>query len=229
MQTRRITAVLPAGAVYVSGTVNGGAAVWTQGENNTWSAEAPRDSRDIYKVSLTIIGANGLSAQTGFTLYYGASNLITWRTQGDVDRASYLLSLWGPDGFSGTETEKAEYMGGLIGAYNAEDLNRVGAAAEYLSNRLDKLGYSVTVQAKTGWEARDVPTKAQTEQYLDNVSALREAIAVLPGTPPVPESMEGLTWQKANDIEQILFDINLLLGNIERGYIYSGEVYAGEV
>ena len=61
------------------------------------------------------------------------------------------------------------------------------------------------------------------------MSALREAIAVLPGTPPVPESIEGLTWQKANDIEQILFDINALLNNMESSFVYSGEVYSGEV
>ena len=52
---------------------------------------------------------------------------------------------------------------------------------------------------------------------------------MLPGTPPVPESIEGLTWQKANDIEQILFDINALLNNMENSFVYSGEVYSGEV
>lgn len=228
MSTRTISVSLPNAAVYVSGTVNGAAVTWTL-NGEAWEAIAKRDMQDVYRVAITAVTANGMSYDYALTLYYGASNLITWRTQADADRASYLLSLWGPDGFSGTETEKAEYMGGLIGAYNAEDLNRVGAAAEYLSNRLDKLGYSVTVQAKTGWEARDVPTKAQTEQYLDNVSALREAIAVLPGTPPVPESMEGLTWQKANDIEQILFDINALLNNMEDSFVCSGEVYSGEV
>lgn len=229
MLTRQITATLPAGSVYVSGTVNSVAATWTQGENNTWSAVVPRAENDIYHVSLTIIGTNGVSTKSEFTLYYGASSLITWRTQADVNRAKYLRSLWGPSGFTGTDEEKAEWLGNLIGCYNASDLNRVGAAVEYLTGWLNGLGYAVEATAKTNWTMKDTPTSGQMQQYLDAVSIIRSAIAVLPATPPVPEDMEKLTFNQANDIEQILTDVNLLLENIERSYIYSGEVYAGEV
>ena len=60
-------------------------------------------------------------------------NLITDRTQADVDRVQYLASV----GWENmTDAEKAEWSTPLKGAYNASDLNRVGAAVTYISNRL---------------------------------------------------------------------------------------------
>lgn len=69
--------------------------------------------------------------------------LITNRTSADVSRAKDLNK----KGFAAmTEAEKAEYLVGLKGAYNATDINRVGEACEYVANRLHQYGYAVDVQ-----------------------------------------------------------------------------------
>lgn len=115
-----------------------------------------------------------------------------------------------------------------IGHYNSEDLNRVGTAINYVAERLRGAGYSVPVSPKTDWSMADVPTEAQLDRYLDNVSALRAVLPVLPTTPEVPPDMEGLTWQEANDIEKILVDIDHLITNMTAAWFYSGELYAGE-
>lgn len=41
-------------------------------------------------------------------------------------------------------------------------------------------------------------------QYLRNMAAVRGALTLPEGTPEVPDTMEGLTWQEANAIEQLL-------------------------
>lgn len=84
-------------------------------------------------------------------------------------------------------------------------------------------------EEQAAWSQEDAPTTAQMKQYLANVEALRRAIAVLPTTPATPESMELLDYIRANEIEQILADVDDLLKNMAAAWYYSGEVYCGEV
>ena len=153
-------------------------------------------------------------------------SLITDRTQADVDRVRQLAQ----KGF-GTMTadEKTEWLNGLKGAYNASDLNRVGAAVAYVAGRLNGYGYAVTVNPKQDWTGSDIPTAGQMAAYLRDVAALRGTIAVMASTPPTPDSANGLTWQEANDIEQIILDVDELLTRMAAAWFYSGELYAGEV
>lgn len=159
-----------------------------------------------------------------------ALDLITDRTRADVDRVTYLAELWNPDtGWTGTSAELAEWMGGLRGAYNAVDLNRVGEAVSYIADRLTACGYAVSVSPKTDWATEDIPTPAQLTAYLSDVAAIRAVLAVLPTTPAVPGDMIGLTHREANAIEQILVDVDALISNMEQAWYYSGDLYAGEV
>lgn len=152
--------------------------------------------------------------------------LITDRTKADVDRVKELVSK-GYDAMSGAE--KAEWDGEMKGAYNAFDLNRVGLAVDYLTSRLRSYGISVATAPKTDWAMDDAPTISQMRKYLADVEALRSAIAVLPTTPVVPPDMDGLTYAEANDIEQILTDIDRLITNMTFAWFYSGDIYSGEV
>lgn len=113
--------------------------------------------------------------------------------------------------------------------YNASDLNRVGAAVQYVASRFAAQGYMVTVSPKTDWLASDIPTASELEMYRQNIAALRALLAVMPTTPEAPDSMAGLTYTEANDIEQILLDLDTLLTNAALAWYQSGEIYAGEV
>lgn len=113
--------------------------------------------------------------------------------------------------------------------YNASDLNRVGAAVQYVASRFAAQGYTVTVSPKTDWLASDIPTASELETYRQNIAALRALLAVMPTTPEAPDSMAGLTYTEANDIERILLDLDALLTNAALAWYQSGEIYAGEV
>lgn len=154
-------------------------------------------------------------------------NLITNRTQADVDRVAALAARVSAG--TATAAELAEWQSDLKGAYNASDLNRVGAAVAYVAGRLNGYGYAVTVSPKQDWTVSDIPTAGQMAAYLRDVATLRGAIAVLDRTPPTPDSASGLTWQEANDIEKILVDVDELLTRMAAAWFYSGELYAGEV
>lgn len=133
--TQTISAALPASTVYVSGTVNDVSVVWTNTGGEIWETMADRAADDIYHVELSIVSSTGASTTASFTLYYGLLNLITDRTQADIDYAVRLSQ----KGWSGmTAEEKADWESGLKGAYNASDLNRVGNAVVYVAGPTDQ-------------------------------------------------------------------------------------------
>lgn len=225
MQT--ISVSLPSTTVYVSGTVNDVAVTWTLAGNNTWEAIADRAEDDIYHVELTIINSLGTSTNTSFTLYYGL-NLITDRTQADVDRGLYLAGLWVGGTFTGTDDELAEWNSDLKGFYNASDLNRVGSAMNYVANRFTESGYHPVISPRIDWTEDDIPRESDMLHYLADLTALRSVLAVMPTTPEVPEDMDGLTYQEANNIEQILLDIDSLITRMMAAWFYCGDLYCGE-
>ena len=114
------------------------------------------------------------------------------------------------------------------GFYNASDLNRVGAAVEYIAGRFTALGYACPVTVKKDWLTTDAPTASQLETYRQNIVTLRSQIAVMQSTPEAPASMAGLNYVKANDIERILLAVEDTLRRLEKTFWYSGEIYSGE-
>ena len=152
--------------------------------------------------------------------------LVTDRTEADVSRYSELRDKgWAEM----TTAEKAEWVAGMKGAYNASDLNRVASAMAYLSQRFASAGYSVPVSSPTDWANGDIPRKDDLDTYLDDLRRIRAALAVMDTTPSAPGSMDYLTWAKANDIEKILVDVDDALGRLLLSPFYSGEIYSGEV
>lgn len=204
MSAQVLSVSLPSEIIYVSGTVNGTAYTWTLIEG-AWTATVERAADDTYAVALTAVTAAGVSTNYALTLYYGLLTLITDRTAEDV----------------ANKTAK--------GFYNASDLNRVGAAVQYVAERFAAQGYAVTVSPKTDWLASDIPTASELETYRQNIATLRALLAVMKSTPETPETMRFLDYIKANDIERILLDLDTLLTNAALAWYQSGEIYAGEV
>ena len=143
--------------------------------------------------------------------------LITDRTQADVNRVKELAA----KGKAGTWTtaERAEWLAGMKGAYNYTDWNRVESAVAELASML-----GVSLETVTTWSATNVPTEADATRYLANVRKLKTVCQGLSGTPNAPESMQHMTYIKANDIEKILADIETVIYSWTR----CGEAYCGE-
>lgn len=226
MDTQTLSVSLPSGTLYVSGSVNGVPTTWTQQGNNTWQTIADRSQDDIYKVSITAISSSGASTTSTFTLYYGLLQLITDRTQEDVD---YVNELNAAGWENLTPQQQADYLGGLRGAYNATDLNRVGSAVNYVAGRLIDAGYQVSVNPKINWTEHDIPYPSDMAVYLGNVQTLRNIFIMPESTPQVPSDMQKFTYQEANNIEQILLDVDYLITEMVNAWFYSGEIQCGEV
>ena len=106
------------------------------------------------------------------------------------------------------------------GFYNVSDIQRINSYIEYLS---DVLGLNLSVEDVSLGQAL---TRAQMDDILKDVNALRAAWYVSHETPPTPIAVNW-DWQKANDLEKILFSLNEFWQSKLRDKIYSGTFRAG--
>ena len=145
--------------------------------------------------------------------------LITDRTQADAERVKELAA----KDFAGmTADERAEWLAGMKGAYNAADLNRVGAALNYLAGRLGSIcGRIIAWTAKTDWAVTDIATALQAAEYRQQIQDIRDALAYPAGTPDAPQ-LARLTYTGANDIERILVLCEELIENTEKAFRRTG-------
>ena len=114
------------------------------------------------------------------------------------------------------------------GAYNYTDLNRVEAKVKELNDLLVSYNYMSALTTKLNWAITDKFNVNDSTRYLNNIKAIRNALATYTTTPQVPSTMANLTYQKANDIEKILVDIEHLLISMENWFVYSGVANSGQ-
>lgn len=154
-------------------------------------------------------------------------SLITDRTKADVDRWRVLHN----KGWEGmTEDERSEWLGQMKGRYDHTDWNRVEDAVRTLSERVREWGYThPSLTTKINWTRDDVPSRTEWERYFGNVAILRNAIRVFDNTPPAPTVNQKLNYERANDLEQILTDIDDVTVKIKDSWLYAGDIYLGEV
>lgn len=227
--TQQIELKLNANIISVDGLVNGESYAFTLTDSvdgmGIWTAAVARAEDDIYRVSITAINNARTATRLDTIIYYGL-HLITDRTQFDVDRVNVLAK----KGWANmTEGERTEWEAGLKGAYNYTDLNRVQSAVRYLRDRLAGVGYFLELSEAKTWTTKDVPTLADMQNYLADVKAVRGVFSLFKSTPQAPDTMVGMTYEKANNIEKILLDVDRLLSNTIASFVYSGEFYGGEL
>lgn len=116
----------------------------------------------------------------------------------------------------------------LKGARNASDLNRMANNCIILHDLLTSYGYDISPlkQILTPWSMTEFPSTQDIQNILDDVQMLRDKFTAFaePVTPILPIN----TYQKMNDIEQVIFDIEMLIGNMVMRFKNCGTFYAGQ-
>ena len=182
---------------------------------------------------------------------------VDYRTAADVERVKNLQNRI--ESGKATEAEISEWLDGLIGTYNAWDMNRVESAVDYLQTYLNGVQAAldayraermvasddfwvapwdaISLITKKGWVLEDIPSESDLARYLSNVDAVTNALSI---AKQLPETMERLDYIGANEIERVLraeydagvaYETNAkwLIDNTRAAFIYSGEFYGGEI
>jgi hypothetical protein len=136
-----------------------------------------------------------------------------------------------------TAEERQEWLGEITttpaatrGMYTHKDLNRVEGVVKDIVGAVKSLGYKFPdLVTKTDWTYKDRLKDTDMARYLGNIAKLRELIPVFPTTPVAPGVGERLDYRRANDIEKILTDVSISVGNLTQTWYYAGETISGEV
>ena len=142
------------------------------------------------------------------------------RTQSDVDRVRELNAKY----IAGTisDDEKAEWAAGLKGALNVSDLNRIEGNMATVAGKV-----AASIKTKS-WSYGDIPRVSDYLRIRGNLQVIKDAWMALSDSPAVPDQPLN-TFQKWNDIEKLLHDVNYTYDRTVSSYDYCGsEIYAGE-
>ena len=147
-------------------------------------------------------------------------DLIFDRNQNDVNRVEELTHKILADGINSlTPAEVSEYMGGMKGSYNTTDLNRVAEAEKYIADRFHEYGYLTPGYADITrrWNPLGIPKVSDLTPYLSNLTVLKTTIPVVDGN--VPPDFQKMTYEEANDIEKLLFDLDAMLTSMSKVFV----------
>ncbi len=112
----------------------------------------------------------------------------------------------------------------LKGFYNYNDLNRIEIWCDYLAGKLTEFGYPVSIVTKKDWSMRDFPTQAQMNRVRENIQALKNAFSSVTNVP----TSQYMTWQKANQFEKVLDEIDSRLTGTIDYFVYMGVANMGQ-
>lgn len=163
------------------------------------------------------------------------TGMVFDRTQSDVDELRAILLKVKKSGYDAlSASEKAtltDAAGDSKGGYTYVVANRVITAYRQLIADLAAQGIIVETTADTlpTYTNVDRMTPEQGAAYLQMIENVRQALTVGDDTPATPDSMNNLSYEGANAIEKILYDVSVLIDNMIAGAYFSGEIYAGEV
>lgn len=136
-------------------------------------------------------------------------NLITDRTQYDVDRAEYIMDKARTGGYENLiPQEKREWLDGFKACYDYQSYNRLEQAVLSLEDKLKAQGYQISLVTKIDWNELDMPTEANLNRILSNVNQLKDVVSIIKD---LPTSMNNITYEGANEIEKTLMDIEMYI------------------
>ena len=115
---------------------------------------------------------------------------------------------------------------------NYTDLNRIETRMQELTEELNKYKYVNHINTKTDWKKQistndldNIPLKSQLDRIKNNLNILVNSYYIYSSTPNLPDTLENLNIYKINDIEKILYDINVLIKYMIQSFIYVGNDY----
>lgn len=170
--------------------------------------------------------------------------MITDRTQADVDEVYALkakfkvvdsvgsyISIKEIEGkylvFIGTQTELDKYMGGLKGAFNHTDLNRIGNAILYLKMLANSIGLYPNLIGKNDWNPNvEYVNPTDIANMLNDLRLLKSATGI---SEEVPNNLNRMTFDTANLLETIIVKAYEKLSFEHAKMNHSGTTYSGVV
>lgn len=113
--------------------------------------------------------------------------------------------------------------------YNASDLNRIGKAINCLAKKMSAIGYSADIEMPINWNMNSIYFARDGDVLLAALRTIKRQLASNKVLFVVPNSMNGLNYVQANEIENMLALVNELIETIRSAYLQCGVEQTGGV
>lgn len=150
--------------------------------------------------------------------------MIFDRTQNDVDTAIILRREKGQKFQELTESEIATLEKGTL---TINTLNRIENKQEELKNLFNDMGYWNTPVSTKQWEYAGVFKGEEFDRILRNLEVLKNAFFVYKNTPDIPDN-NYRKYQTINDVEKIIYDLDVMINDVKSNYRICGNFECGE-
>lgn len=108
---------------------------------------------------------------------------------------------------------------------NYEHLNEIANNIIFLRDKLNNEGYKIYANVKNDWTMYDYPTYSEMQKFIISLNNIRNGFIIT--SSDIPDNFNNLTFQKLNNIEKFLEDINKLIDNMKSEYKYCGQEICG--
>lgn len=150
--------------------------------------------------------------------------MIFDRTQNDVDTAIILRREKVQTFQELTESEIATLEKGTL---TINTLNRIESKQEELKNLFNDIGYWNTPISTRQWAYGDIFVGTQFDRILNNLEILIKAFFIYKNTPNVPDN-NYRKYQTINDVEKIIYDLDVMINDVKSHYRECGTFESGE-
>lgn len=150
--------------------------------------------------------------------------MIFDRTQNDVDTAILLRD---------TKVKKFEVLTESDinylerGTITINTLNRIENKQDELKNLFNDIGYWNTPISTRQWAYADIFEGTQFDRILNNLEILIKAFFIYKDTPNVPDN-NYRKYQTINDVEKIIYDLDVMINDVKSHYRECGTFESGE-
>lgn len=151
--------------------------------------------------------------------------MIFDRTQNDVDIAIRLRAEKVQTFQELTESEIATLEKGTL---TINTLNRIENKQEELKNLFNDMGYWNTEISVKQWQYTDIFKGEEFDRILHNLEILREAFFIYKDTPNMPDN-NYRKYQTINNVEKILYDLDVMINDVKSRYKRCGTFGCGEL
>ena len=119
---------------------------------------------------------------------------------------------------------------------NYIDLNRIESRMQELTEQLNQYKYTNNIETKTDWvkqtginDLTNFPLKTQIDRIRNNLQILIKSYYTYSSTSNLPDTFENLDIYKMNDVEKILYDLHIIIKNMEKDFKKCGLLLCGGV
>ena len=151
--------------------------------------------------------------------------MIFDRTQNDVDTAILLRREKVQTFQELTEREIATLEKGTL---TINTLNRIESKQEELKNLFNDMGYWNTPISTRQWAYADIFEGTQFDRILNNLEILIKSFFIYKDTPNVPDN-NYRKYQTINDVEKIIYDLDVMINDVKSRYKRCGTFRCGEL